>query len=809
MSGFASARVETIISMQGEGNAAKAVKEVHDGIGGLGPEGEKTHGVFGSLRDRVSEFGTEGRHATHDVERGLMGLREMAGALPEPLKVVAEEFGGISKILRALPGPIGLIGVGITVVGAATYLFKKRADEAQAAVELLGNTDTKRLADGMGVTAAEAIKLQAALAELPLEMQPTENLMALVKEHAEHLGKEGAEAMVKFAEAIKKGPEGLREFEKEFGRLAKSSSDAATVSTRIGLSQSAVETAKQANDQAAQAKKLGDDALTQDRLRQATLEQIAEKEELLAHTRVAGSAELRTQLGDLRAQADVQARLVDAAVAESNELSAIVEKQKLAGILAAGRAQRDSLAAAEIGAIEAQGGVLLDKKEARRIRMYTIQLREADVARRKNELEANNLAGLVTEVEYRREIAKLTTETADLAGKELAVGKEAGDELKARRDKGRAAHEAELAAHQRLLKAQADDAAGTGGSRDAQYAVIAAGEKAEVERSRRAANTKRGREDEITAIHAEAVQKRRKVDEDDANRSRDIAARSQEAVLASAQRREAALAAVLRSRGEDEQADLVESRQAWADYQQVVTKANREIDKALHDRSLSDEDRKNLELQRLAELSGAHEDYNGKIQKLSQQTSERSKAAWMASLDALRGPMEMLTAGGGTGGKLGHALEAVSAGVQKIGKDWHGLGAAAPDAIAAAGAVAGAFIDNEREKAAVMALVEAAASIASFATGNIPGGIAHGAAAALYGVAAGTGTTASAAPSGGGSSGSSSGGSGPSSGTGGGHTYNVFMGRGFVIGTPQKVAKEMAGTMQSLNGTGVGTGTGA
>ena len=35
------------------------------------------------------------------------------------------------------------------------------------------------------------------------------------------------------------------------------------------------------------------------------------------------------------------------------------------------------------------------------------------------------------------------------------------------------------------------------------------------------------------------------------------------------------------------------------------------------------------------------------------------------------------------------------------------------------------------------------------------------------------------------------------------------MGRGFVIGTPQKVAKEMAGTMQSLNGTGVGTGTGA
>ena len=812
MSGFASARVETIISMQGEGNAAKAVKEVHDGIGGLGPEGERVHGVFGGLRERVSEFGTEGRHATHDVERGLLGLREMAGSLPEPLRVVAEEFGGISKILRALPGPIGLIGVGITVIGAATYLFKKRADEAQASVALLGNTDTTRLADDLGISAQKAVDLQAALSDLPLELQPSMQLLQLVREHAESLGKEGADAALKFAAALKKGPEGLRDFEKEFGRLTKASSDATTVSERIGLSKSAVESAKQANDQAAQAKKLGEDALVQDRLRQATLEQIAEKEEQLEHAHGARPAQLLAELSQLQQQSAMQATLVQQTVDEANALTDVVEKQKMASVLAAGRAQRDSLASAEIGAMEAQAGVLLDKKESTRQRIYLLGLRESDVTRRKNENEALNRLGLLTEMEYRREIAKLTGESADLAGKELAIGKEAGDQLKARRDKSRAAHEMERTAHQRLLKVQADDAAGTGGSRDAQFAVIAAAEKAEVERARHAANTAKGREDEITAIHKEAAQKRSKVDDDDTNRSAELASRAQEAVLGATQRREAALAAVLRSRGEDEKADLVEARQAWADYQQAVTKANREIDKALADRSLSDEDRKNLEIQRLAEQGAAHEDYNAKVQKLSQQTGERAKAAWMASLEALRGPMEMLTAGGGAGGKLGHALESVSAGVQKIGKDWHGLGAAAPDAISAAGSVAGAFIDNERQKAGVLAVAEAAASIASFATGNIPGGIAHGAAAALYGsVAAGVGGGASAAPAaGGGAGGGSSGASGaPSSGAGGNHTYNVFMGRGFVIGTPQKVAKELAGTMQSLNGTGVGTGTGA
>jgi hypothetical protein len=65
---------------------------------------------------------------------------------------------------------------------------------------------------------------------------------------------------------------------------------------------------------------------------------------------------------------------------------------------------------------------------------------------------------------------------------------------------------------------------------------------------------------------------------------------------------------------------------------------------------------------------------------------------------------------------------------------------AVADAAAQASAdIAGAFIDDEAAKAHISAIIEGARSIADFATGNIPGGIGHAAAAVQFEVAAAMG----------------------------------------------------------------------
>jgi hypothetical protein len=87
---------------------------------------------------------------------------------------------------------------------------------------------------------------------------------------------------------------------------------------------------------------------------------------------------------------------------------------------------------------------------------------------------------------------------------------------------------------------------------------------------------------------------------------------------------------------------------------------------------------------------------------------------------------------------------------------------AAQQAIGVAGGAAVTFASqlgaSASEQAGILALFEGAAALASFAVGDLRGGAQHAAAAALYGVVAGTGAAAASSPSGG-SAGASTGGS--------------------------------------------------
>ncbi|MCB9739508.1 MAG: hypothetical protein H6747_09590 [Deltaproteobacteria bacterium] len=165
---------------------------------------------------------------------------------------------------------------------------------------------------------------------------------------------------------------------------------------------------------------------------------------------------------------------------------------------------------------------------------------------------------------------------------------------------------------------------------------------------------------------------------------------------------------------------------------------------------------------------------------------------------------------GSLDGDFAKAASSAAGAVQKISGSWEGLANSAPDAISAVGGIANAFVDGEREKATILAITEGAAALASIATGNYPSAAAHGASAALYGLAAGgvIGGATGKTPSVGGSSGggTSSGGFTPSTpsgnqsnGSSGGNTY-LFVG---VTATKHQLAKQIKRDQRSLVGTGL------
>jgi hypothetical protein len=219
------------------------------------------------------------------------------------------------------------------------------------------------------------------------------------------------------------------------------------------------------------------------------------------------------------------------------------------------------------------------------------------------------------------------------------------------------------------------------------------------------------------------------------------------------------------------------------------------------------QDRANAEKQILETEAQNYEAYADKLTTIDKRRNEQLKDSVNVALDAIRAPANLMASAGGPGAKLGKALLATADGVQRVSKNWKGLGQSAPDAIAAAGSVAAAFVDGEREKAAILAVTEAAAAIASGVTGDVAGAVGHGMAAALYGsVAAGItggGGGAPAMTGAGAGAGAGAGGDDNAASGGKGQVVNVYFSKGFVVGTPQQVGVAVQGAIGSLKGTGM------
>ena len=123
----------------------------------------------------------------------------------------------------------------------------------------------------------------------------------------------------------------------------------------------------------------------------------------------------------------------------------------------------------------------------------------------------------------------------------------------------------------------------------------------------------------------------------------------------------------------------------------------------------------------------------------------------------------------------------------------------------AGGIAAASFVKNTKNKALVQGGFEAASSLAAFATGNIPGGIGHAAAASMFFALAGKSgggkkggqqatTTGALTAGGGGSSGLSA--------TGGSGAIVVNV-QGFALGSAREMGAKMAQTIDQARETGL------
>lgn len=832
MSTFAAARVETKIVLSGEGNAADAVRKVKQGLDGLDAAGAKAAKGTAAAGASVEAFA---KASTQTAQRGgaaFSGLAAVLGGSVVPeLAKAGQSLTAAGAAANILPGPIGLAAAGVAALALGAFELNKHFSEVAAKVANLGTAGTRDLADRLHLSVDEAIKLEQALGELPAALKPTESLLQVVRQRAEAIGKEGGDAVAKFAEALAKGPEALKAFEAEFGRLSSVSAKLPDVTSRLGLSREALGIATGVANEAERAKAAAERAVVLDRERQGLLAGAEQLEAKAAQSSVARSLELGKQADSLRRQAATFDELVRAATDEANALQAVVARQQEAEAAARRRSQVAGVVSAEIAVFEAQASAQLDRQNALRLNLHASQLRAADLARRQVELQTAHNRGLVSELDFRAQSAALQAEGFRLQVAEQAIGKQAAADLEARRAKGRQALDAELAARIRLAKVQADaiEASVAPGAHEARLRQLALEEAAEVGKAQREVNTARGRESAIAAIRQEFAQKRLGLDlavaaneqrlADDNRtalvagnqRSAEIAAKTADVVSAGAQRRAQSLADALRASGQDERADLVERRQAWVDYQAQVAKSAAELQPLLDATAAGSEDRANVEKQALEASAQAWEAYQARVDASTRASSARLRENIATAVEAIRAPAELLASSGGPGAKLGKALQATATGIQTVSRGWKEAGNNSAAVIGAVGQVAAAFVDGERQKAAILAITEAAAAVASYP--KVPAMVAHGAAAVLYGAAAGgfiggASGGAPSVPSAGDLVDRASPGDGGGTGTGGGNVVNVYFGRGFVVGTPQQVGAAVNGAVSSLKGSGLKVGKG-
>jgi len=401
-------------------------------------------------------------------------------------------------------------------------------------------------------------------------------------------------------------------------------------------------------------------------------------------------------------------------------------------------------------------------------------------------------------------ITEITKERNALLAEQLADAKEVQDKAKERNEKAKQYAADERAALVSLAQTRAEFAQAAGADERQLYelklAAIKLGEQAEIKAAKQSEGTAKGRAAKIEAIQLQTKLKEDKLREEAFNAT---AERDRESAEGAKRVAEAQIAAADQLRKARIAAAIDPAARADLQIADLRIEAERKVAQVRNDGLLDTEARaakeKAIALDLATAITSAEKAKKDALAETAKIQREALQKTIDTSADIVASAAELVQSYQGKAG-LGSALVETTKQIKAVSAGWNDNKNKASGVIGAVGNVAAAFVDGEREKAAILAVMEGAQAVASVAVGDIPGAIAHGAAAALYGsVAGGLISGGTAAPSAGGGGFAASGATaGTGEGGGGGPAttvinFNAPLGTSYEIGKSVVKAQKAAG----------------
>jgi len=737
-------RVEQVISLRGENKTKQAVEEAKAGIASLA-----------ATTNTIAE-------KSGDLERGFRGVSDIVGKVGGvDLSGLTDQLGGIEALIKGFAGAFSPVGIAIAAVGAgATYWYQKQQEAQKALIDgekkkiELATSDLQKTADrylveaqifGIEEDRTELTKIRNTLQELFNKQKESEIALAEAslnkdKDKADLLRNEIATRQ----DAIKAQRDQAREIlkaERDRQELEKERIDK-TKRKELDLDLKILTNDFVAFSQKSQkARKELEYKNTVERIKtlQEQLSVLYTQDIYYGHTRVDIAEKLKTLQGE---SFSLQRKLI-----EDDRARAEKGKQYAAD-------QRSALVALSQAQAEAADNAGADEQEVYELKIKAI--RDAEAA----EIKAARLA----EGTQIAKAAKIETIQLGARIKEQKLQEEAfsrtADLQKQSEEGAKRVADAKLAAQDALTKAQITSAS----SPAARFDLTIADLKIQAERKLQEVRTNNLLDSESRAQREQA-----------------IAIELAQAVKQAEKEKKDAIA--------ETNAKLNESRtKTIASVSDTISGAAAFISKQeqgmLALRIESVKAAENVQIEYAKNTIASERDRNNAIKAIQDDSIRKQQELADSHLN------------------VGNAMIEAAKQAKELSANWSNNTNKAGSLIGAVGNVASAFVDGEREKAGILAIMETAQAIAAVAIGDVPGAIAHGSAAALYGSVAGGlisggGAAAASAAGGGGfaAGGATAGGTGGPSGPATTViNFNAPLGTAYEIGKSVVKAQRAAGS---------------
>lgn len=669
---MAGGTVKQIITFDGVDNASKAADSVKKSMRGLSDEAKRaSDGTAGAAAGAGKAIDTV-REKSGDVESALKGISDFAGGASDQVSKMGDSFGAVEAVMRLLPGPIGIAAAAVAGLALGGKLAADYFSQADAKMRLLVSGPVKDLAAQLKVNADGAVALQQAFNDLePGAIRPSAELLKQVGENAKAMGGDVNQAMVDLIAGFKGSDQELAKLQGRLGSFGVEVQSLDAIAKSLGFDNAALGLTA-AKTAAEQLRKAEEDI----RIARANADK-AEADRRLAQITFESNAANQTNKAFLDRYS--------ATIATADAANRVVKELESGAVAAANLVAEEvkhKQTLEQIAAIkqETEQKALLasDKETAKNIRLEGIK-------------RVQDILG--------KAIAGSASETSAWAGKEAEARWESLKAMLGQED----------VAKKQIADAEAAErkAAAASAAREARARREAAAAKAEREADQRHEEWRKG----IDAI-------KRERDRLDAQAVRErVAGLNLERAQVGAQV-EGEIRATL------EVARI--KRQAASDIAALQTDEtlNRQA-RALETKRIEIEAETAVAAVRAAESKRIEDEGAKAFAALKTRAQDLIAIAAPAAeaAQAVAGP-------NGLGGALAEAAKQGS----KLAASWSATEGNASGIIGAVGGVASAVVEGEKQKAAVLGVMEAAQAIAlAFVPGKQAEAAAHGAAAVLYG----------------------------------------------------------------------------